>query len=178
MMHLKSTGKSDASNVRINGWAIVDKPDIHWTSPIPKKKMQFSVQISSLRVGQQFLPEAAGTTKEGNPHGVYVSLLNDMGDQFVDTAELDKTAFIEGNRTIFIFYTISYEDFAAKYTRQTCMRMFYFHDGPATAFNGSISDQCNNYNKQTEISKMPVPIPSKLAPAEQVPEIACTAPPK
>jgi hypothetical protein len=178
IMRLKNTGKSDASNVRITGWAIVANPDSHWISPIPKKKMLFSVQIGSLKVGQQFLPEVSGTTKEGNPHGLYVSLLNDAGDEFVNTAELDKAVFVEGNRTIFAFYTISYEDFTAKYIRQTCARLFYWQNGAATAFNGSISNQCNDYNKQTETPKIPVPIPSKLAPAEQVSDIPCTPPPK
>ena len=120
LVHLKNTGKSDASNISFTGWVIIAKPNSGATGMKAKKRLLFTVQKDSMRVGEQFLPDIPGTTREGNTHGMYVPAINATGDLFIDTAELDKAVFNQHDMAVFAFYTISYEDFTARYIRHVC----------------------------------------------------------
>jgi hypothetical protein len=144
----------------------------------PKKQLLFSIQKGSMRVGEQFLPDIAGTTKEGNPHGMYIPAMNGAGDPFIDTAELDKAVFNEHTMAVFTFYTISYEDFTARYSRNVCNSQYFLGPDAHPLVPADFDKQCSSYNDQTEVQKIPMPSPSKPLSMEQFPEINCTAPPR
>jgi hypothetical protein len=176
LFRLKNTGRSDASNIRLTGWVIVAKPNSGATSERPKEKFLFTMQKDSMRVGEQFFPDLAGTAKDGNPHGLYIPAVNAEGNPFVDTNELDKAIFIEHKLTIFEFYTISYEDFTAHYTRNSCGVNVVLGPDPSTVTSADFDKRCNDYNTQTEVPKIPMPPPSNSVPSDKFPEINCTVP--
>jgi len=177
LLRLKNTGKSDASNIRITGWTIIAKPNSPGSSTQPKKEFLFSIQKDSMRVGEQLIPDSPGTGKDGNPHGMYVSAVNEKGDLFVDTAELDKAVFIEHKMAVFAFYVISYEEFTARYSRKVCTSQYFLGPDAPPLDDADIDKQCNAYNNQTEVPKIPMPPPSKPVPAGGLAEINCPAPP-
>ena len=93
-LSLKNTGKSDASNIHITGWVFIAKPNSGAIGGQPEKHLMYSITKDTLRVGEQF-PESWGTTKEGNPKGIYVTAVDQSGDLFIHTAELDKAIFVD-----------------------------------------------------------------------------------
>jgi hypothetical protein len=172
LYHLKNIGRSDASNVRMTGWVTVARPNSGETSKkLPKGLV--SMQKNSIMAGEQFFPDIAGTARDGNPHGVYITAVDAEGNPIVYTMELDKAIFTDHKLTIFWFYTISYEDFTARYTRNGCGVYFVFGPDPRAMSAADFDKQCNAYNTQTEVQKIPMPAPSKPVPADKFPEINC-----
>lgn len=175
LVRVKNSGKSDASNIRFTGWALMGKPNSGATEFRPPNSKSFSIQAAYLRVGSQILPESTGTTKEGNPHGMYVPVYDSAGNQVIDTAEIDQD--IRTNKQmIYGFYAIHYEDFTARYSRHVCdFQLFY---GENNTLGASISDKgCSSYNTQEEEQKIPLLSPSKAASTDDLAlEIKCPIP--
>ncbi|HMG86184.1 MAG TPA: hypothetical protein VK574_10585 [Terracidiphilus sp.] len=175
---IANTGKSDASNVSITGVAIAARPNSNPKIPI---KSGFGVEKDVLEVGERFMPDSYPTYTTP-PRSIRIPVLDETGKPITDTAEIDKEIFSQRKKYIFIYYKISYEDFANHYTRTVCVAQISWQDSDAKPLEPKdIDRQCNDgsYNTKTEIPKIPMPPPAKpIIPIPAGKPLTCETPKK